>query len=86
MKLTVQDCQNPRWADLAHTSVICAVQFQEHGTPLEFIAIATDPEPHGRVLLELIVAGVYGPIGGHVEPSPSDARKTSSPSLGTNKV
>jgi hypothetical protein len=84
MALTVQSCTNPKWNDAASTSIHCTVKFVERSAPLDFVAMASDPEPHGSNLFARLEKGEFGPIAPYV-PLPA-AAKAPSPSIGTNKV
>jgi len=62
---TVISARNPRWADLAHTSIVLSVIFEETKDifgEVPFAASAQDPEPHGVDLFNRAVAGEFGEI------------------------
>lgn len=62
---TVISARNPRWSDLAHTSIVLSVIFEETKDifgEVPFGASAHDPEPHGVDLFNRAVAGEFGEI------------------------
>lgn len=62
---TVLSARNPRWSDLAHTSIVLSVIFEEtkdiYGE-VPFAASAQDTEPHGVDLFNRAVAGEFGEV------------------------
>jgi hypothetical protein len=41
---------NPVWINAAHTGVCCTVQFEGFAKPIQFVATASDVEPHGAAI------------------------------------
>lgn len=68
---TVISARDPRWADLAHTSIEMWVLFEEFKDTygeVPFGASPKDPEPHGVDLFNRAVAGEFGPVLEPLEP------------------
>ncbi|MFP3922792.1 phage tail assembly chaperone [Pseudomonas sp. W5-36] len=62
---TVLSAREPRWADLAHTSITLQVLFEENKDTygeVPFAASPDDTEPHGVELYERAVAGEFGEV------------------------
>lgn len=65
MQLTLATARNPKWANTEHTAINLLVTFEENVAQfgeLEFSAMPTDVEPHGRDIYARAVAGEFGPI------------------------
>ncbi|MBP0942081.1 phage tail protein [Pseudomonas alliivorans] len=62
---TLLSARDPRWSDLAHTSIVLSVVFEEtkdiYGE-IPFAASAYDSEPHGVDLFNRAVAGEFGEV------------------------
>lgn len=75
--LTIKKVRQPRWNDVASTSLNLYVTFEEtegtHGE-MPFTAQANDSEAHGRELFERAVAGEFGPIAAYAAPVLSAAQ------------
>ncbi len=67
---TILSITNPRWSDAAQTGVLVDVETVEFGA-IEFVAMASDVEPHGRQIHAAALAGTYGEIAAHVPPPPA---------------
>lgn len=70
MPLTIQSCANPKWNDAALTSIHCTVKFAERPAPLDFVAMASDAESHGKDLFARLKSGEFGAIAPYVPPTP----------------
>jgi len=74
---TLLGAKNPVWADSDETIVELDCKFShyadlgitENDGYLKFIAMKTDPEPHGVEIYNNCIAEVYGKIGHHVPPT-----------------
>lgn len=58
---------NLKWADAAHTSIECLVDFVDLGQ-LPFGAVANDIEPHGQEIFARCISGEFGPIAEYTPP------------------
>ena len=57
---------NPIYADAGHTGIVCMVEFEGFDTPIPFLAMASDPMPHGQDIFNRLLAGEFGPIANYV--------------------
>jgi hypothetical protein len=66
---------NPVYGDAQKKTIRCMVSFEGHDDPLPFIAIDSDPEPHGGKIYAELVEGKYGKIGAYVAPALAPAQQ-----------
>ncbi|MDI3304659.1 MAG: hypothetical protein QJR04_25255 [Burkholderia multivorans] len=59
---TIELFNSPAWTDSSKKAIRCMVKFTEFPEPIPFVAMADDPEPHGRDLFARLVAGEGGVI------------------------
>ncbi|SMG61301.1 hypothetical protein [Paraburkholderia susongensis] len=72
--LDYTDVRNPVWADAGHSSIACEVKFDLFADYVPFIAMLSDPHPHGAEIFSACASGQYGELGDYVPPPlPSNA-------------
>lgn len=66
---TINSVRNPIWVDYAQTKIDVEVDFDEIDEEyVPFTASPNDCEPHGVLIYNNAIAGVYGPIADFVIP------------------
>lgn len=53
---------NPIYASADKKSIACEVTFSHLSNPVPFVAMADDPEPHGRQLFADLTAEKFGAV------------------------
>lgn len=65
---TIQYAKAQNYNNLEHTEINLIVKFEEFNEELPFLAMTTDPEPHGRELFARANAGEFGEVRPYVVP------------------
>ena len=56
------NAKNPRWSDIAHSSIIIDVLFENETKYSPFVASHSDITTHGPMLYNFAVSGLFGPV------------------------
>ena len=56
------DVTHPVYATAGGSAISCLVTFTQFAQPVPFLAMASDPEPHGQRIFAELAAGKYGPV------------------------
>lgn len=60
--MKVLSAKNPRWADSERKAILITTYFDAFPNGIEFAAMPSDVEPHGRELFARIINGEFGEI------------------------
>jgi hypothetical protein len=66
--LTIEYAKDPVYSNAENTTVVLTVKFEEFNEEMPFGATPWDTAPHGIILYQNVMAGVYGPIAPFVPP------------------
>jgi hypothetical protein len=75
---TLVSASNPVYGDAANTTVRLKATFAElpNLPGIDFLAVSSDVEAHGKEILARALAGEFGAIGAYVAPAPVAAPAT----------
>ena len=66
--LTIEYAKDPIYSDVENSCITLTVKFEEINEEMPFGATPWDTAPHGIILYQNAVAGVYGAIAPYVPP------------------
>lgn len=72
MAIQLNEARNPQWSNAGNTAILLECQF-EHlpGEFVQFCAMPSDVEAHGREIFQRASDGEFGAIAPYVPPTPS---------------